>query len=112
MCHTSQGANTYKVELREDLGLSPIFYVADLLLYKGPIPNANKSLNEVIQEVEELNFPSVPIKQEEKIMDSRVYKKTRKKEYREHLVKWKGKTDADAVWIKETNFKKLGPKVD
>ena len=34
-------------------------------------------------------------------------KKTKKKDYMEHLIKWLGKDDADATWIRETDFKRL-----
>ena len=53
------GKNSYQVELLEDIGLSPVFNVADLVAYKGPIQNANHNLEKVTQEVENLHlFPT------------------------------------------------------
>lgn len=102
------GNNAYKVELPEDIGLSPVFNITDLVAYKGPIQDADQNLQEVIQEVKDLNLNPTPSMTTEKILDSRIYKKTRNKDYMEHLVKWHGKEDDDATWIRETEFKRLG----
>ena len=41
------GNKAYKVKLPKDIGSSPIFNVADLVAYKGPIQDVNHNLQEV-----------------------------------------------------------------
>ena len=53
------------------------------------------------QEVAELNLSSTPPLVVDKVLDSRVYKKTRKKDYLDHLIKWVGKNDVDPTWVKD-----------
>ena len=81
------GNNAYQVELLEDIGQSPIFNVVDLVRYKGPTPDVNRILKEVIQDVEDLNLTPPPLKVVKKVLDSRVYKQTRTRAYWEHIIK-------------------------
>jgi hypothetical protein len=46
-----------------------------------------------------------------KILDKRVGKKTRRKEYFEYLVKWKGHPVEDASWENEAEIQKHGQTV-
>lgn len=46
--------------------------------------------------------------QAEKVLDSRVLKKTRQQVYMEHLVKWMHKPDFEATWVPESDFVKSG----
>jgi hypothetical protein len=46
--------------------------------------------------------------QMELILDKRVSKKTRRKEYFEYLVKWKGHLVEDASWENEAKIQKHG----
>lgn len=45
--------------------------------------------------------------QVEKVLGSRVAKKTRHKACMEHLIKWKNMSDAEATWVFEIDFKKM-----
>ena len=80
------GNNAYKIELPTDLGLSPIFNVANLVAYKGPTLDANQSLQDVKHDVANIQLSLSPPLQVEMILYSRVYKQTRKNDYLEHLV--------------------------
>lgn len=102
------GNNAVKVQLPDNSGLSPIFNVAELVHYKGPPQYLDQTLQEVSQDVGELKLPLVTVKQANKILDTRVYKRTRTKEYKEHLIQRHGQPERDAVWIKEAKFNKLG----
>lgn len=102
------GNNAYKVDLPVDLGLSPIFNIVDLVSYKVPAIDAIQNIPEITQEIRDLQLPLAPPLQENKVLDSRAYKKTRKKDYMEHLVQWLGKDDVEATWVKESDFKRLG----
>jgi hypothetical protein len=49
--------------------------------------------------------------QMESILDKRVRKRTRRKEYFEYLVKWKGHSVEDARWENEAKIQKHGQTV-
>ena len=49
--------------------------------------------------------------QRERILDKRVSKKTRRKQYFEYLVKWKSHPREDASWESEVEIQKLGQTV-
>jgi hypothetical protein len=49
--------------------------------------------------------------QMESILDKRVIKRTRRKEYFEYLVKWKGHPVEDACWENEAKIQKNGQTV-
>ena len=68
----------------------------------------DQTLHEVIRDVEDLQLPIATFIGPNIILDTRVYKKTRTKEYKEHLIKRHGQNDADVVWIKESELKKYG----
>ncbi|XP_059067985.1 uncharacterized protein LOC131858696 [Cryptomeria japonica] len=92
--------NSYKIDLPPDVGLSPIFNVSDIYAYKGTMDDVcvaglSDSSGPVMLE----GLPP-PLKLEiECILDQRVSKKTRKKNYLEYLVKWKNQPLEDATWM-------------
>ena len=48
----------------------------------------------------------------EKILDTRVSKKTRRKEYLEYLFKWKDHPREDFTWMDEATLQKIGHSVE
>lgn len=48
----------------------------------------------------------------EYILDTRVAKKTRKKEYLEYLVKWKDRPMEDSAWLDEAKLQKTGHSIE
>jgi len=88
------GPNAYKIELPDDIAISPIFNVADLTLYRSP--DIGKGIANSVQDnakwMQHLP-PKEPLKME-CILDSRIAKKTRNQTYFEHLVKWQGLLDS------------------
>ena len=46
--------------------------------------------------------------QPEKILDKRVFRKTRGQEYFQYLIKWKDKPEEDATWMTEGMLQKIG----
>ena len=55
--------------------------------------------------------PSQPL-QPEKILDKRVFKRTRGQEYFHYLIKWKYKPEEDATWMTEGMLQKIGRSVE
>jgi hypothetical protein len=48
----------------------------------------------------------------EKILDTRVLKKTRRHEYYEYLIKWKNQPVEDATWMTEAVIQENGSTVE
>jgi hypothetical protein len=92
------GENAYEIELPDGIGISPIFNVSDLYPYKTG--EAEARIEEpVIQWQNQLLVAENP--QMECILDKRVGRKTRRKQYFEYLVKWKNHPVEDAIWETE-----------
>jgi hypothetical protein len=79
------GTNAYEIELLDGIGISPIFYILDLYPYRaGEAQTRNDP--PVIQWTKQM--PVADKQQMECILDKRIGKKTRRKEYFQYLVKW------------------------
>jgi hypothetical protein len=100
------GENAYEIELPDGIGISPIFNVSDLYPYRtGETETASDEQPEVQWQKQ---MPVAEKPQMEQILDKRVGKKTRRKEYFEYLVKWKGHPVEDASWETEAEVQKHG----
>lgn len=102
------GENAYKVELPSDLAISPVFNVADLIMYKGEIAGQTENQAKVLQDLDVNALPQVKQPIAEEILESRVMKSNRHQVYMEHLVKWAGQPMSEATWVEERKFKNLG----
>jgi hypothetical protein len=87
------GANAYEIELRDGIRISPIFNISDLYPYRVEEGGEN---SEKIKVQWAKQMPVAKKPQMESILDKRVSKRTRGKEYFEYLVKWKGHPVEDA----------------
>jgi hypothetical protein len=101
-------ANAYDIELQDDEGISPVFNFSDLYPYRKNDTKGSKD-QENIQWEKQMPIAEKP--QMEKIVDQRIDKKTRRKNYFEYLVKWKGHTIEDASWKNEGTIQKNGNSV-
>jgi hypothetical protein len=81
------GENAYELELPEEVGISPIFNIADLYPYREDRTEGYEDKERIQWEKQ---MPVAEKLQMERIIDQRVGKKTRRKTYFEYLVKWKG----------------------
>jgi hypothetical protein len=102
------GENAYEIELSDGIRISSIFNVADLYPYR-PGEVATGTEEPVIQWMKQLPVAEKP--QMECILDKRVGRKTRRKEYYEYLVKWKNHPVEDVSWETEAVIQKHGQTV-
>lgn len=93
-------ANAYELELPVDINISSIFNVANLYLYRG---DTTKTTYEVQEQTKILKqwFPTVRQRGIDRILDKRVAKKMRSKEYFQYLVKCKGYPSKYVTWKNE-----------
>ena len=99
------GANAYEIELPDGIGISPIFNILDLYPYRAEEAGADSEQIEV-QWTKQMLVAKNP--QMESILDKRIRKRKRRKEYFEYLVKWKGHPVEDASWENEAEIQKHG----
>jgi hypothetical protein len=99
------GENTYEIELPDGIGISLIFNIADLYPYRAGEAEIGTE-EPVIQWIKQLPVAEKP--QMECILDKRVGKKTRIKQYYEYLVKWKNHPVEDASWETKEEIQKHG----
>jgi hypothetical protein len=93
--------NAYEIELPDGIDISLIFNIADLYPYKAGEAET-RTEEPVIRWVKQLPIAEKP--QMECILDKRVGKKTRRREYFEYLVKWKNHPVEDASWETEAEI--------
>jgi hypothetical protein len=97
--------NAYEIELTDGIGISPIFNISYLYPYRaGEVESGTEE--PVVQWQKQL--PVAEKSQMECILDKRVGKKTRWKQYFEYLVKWKNHPVEDASWENEVLIQKHG----
>jgi hypothetical protein len=99
------GENAYEIELLNDIGISPKFNVSYLYPYRVEEAET-RTEQSVIQWTKQMPVAEKP--QMECILDKRVGKKTRRKEYYEYLVKWKNHLVEYASWETEAVIQKHG----
>jgi hypothetical protein len=89
------GTNAYEIELPDGIRISPIFNISDLYPYKAEEAGIGNE-QPVIQWTKQM--PVADKSRMECILDKRVSKKTRRKQYFEYLIKWKGHPVEYASW--------------
>jgi hypothetical protein len=87
------GANAYEIELPDGIEISPILNISYLYPYR--VEEAATD-SEPIEVQWTKQMPVVEKPQMESILDKRISKRTRRKEYFEYLVKWEGHPVEDA----------------
>ena len=95
------GANAYEIELPDGIEISLILNISYLYPYRAKEAGTDSEKKEV-QWTKQMPVAENP--QMESILDKRVSKKTRRKEYFEYLVKWKGHPVEDASWENEAEI--------
>ncbi len=93
--------NAYEVEFPDGIDISPIFNITNLTEYHDD--GADEDLM-----LEPCPIPTSKKEEIEEILDSRVGRSTRNRQYKEYLVKWKGWPIEDSIWISAAKVSHLG----
>jgi hypothetical protein len=103
-------SNAYEIELPSGVGISPIFNVAYLYPFKETEDvSADEPVSDEDQTIEwKEQLPRAVQKEIEAVLDKKVLRKTKGKEYFQYLVKWKGRPTEDATWMTTTEISKYG----
>jgi len=103
--------NAYEIELPKGFGISPIFNVSEIYLFKELVNDpTNAPISDKAQW--EKQPALAPTKQIQSIIDKRVAKRTSNKEYFQYLVKWKNQLVQHGTWMTTTNISKYGTNVE
>jgi hypothetical protein len=100
--------NAYEIELLDGIGISLIFNIEYLYPYRAGEAEIGTE-EPVIQWIKQLLVAEKP--HMECILDKRVSKRTRRKQYFEYLVKWKNHPVEDASWETQADILKHGQTV-
>ena len=98
------GPKAYEIQFPPKIGISPIFNIANLTPFKAPTAEIDTRQIVDTEDIQHLPFKKTP--QLERILDTKVIKQKRGKESKEYLVKLKGYSDVDVVWMTEQDIKK------
>jgi hypothetical protein len=99
------GVNAYEIELPDGIRISSIFNISYLYPYTAEEPRT-RTEQPVIQWKKQMPVAEKP--QMECILDNKVSKMTKRKEYFEYLVKWKRHPVEYASWETEAEIQKHG----
>ena len=103
------------MELPLDIGISPIFNVVHLYSYTVVDEGeTSKSVDRGTTKKSQWRkqMPVAKPLEAEKILNAKVAKKTRRKEYLKYLVKWKDHSVEDSTWMDVVALRKVGYSVE
>jgi hypothetical protein len=96
------GDNAYLIHLPSNLTFSPIFNIADLTPFHGPVDSATPTPPVSLP-------PSIKTRDEiAEILDDQIVS-TRRGGYQKFLVKWKNRPPSDCCWLQAEEVQRLNP---
>jgi hypothetical protein len=98
-----------RLNCRDDIGISLTFNVSDLYPYKTEEEGAGSDEQLEVPWQKQMSIAERPWM--ERILDKRVSKRTRRKQYFKYLVKWKNHPVEDASWETKEVIQKHGQTV-
>ena len=104
------GPNAYLLDLPNDMDISPVFNIEDLLPYRGTFEPSTLPFSVSAGEASKCAppMPSLQFSKEtvDTILDDE-FVSSRDGGFRRFLVKWHGRPDSDATWIQEDDLRHL-----
>ena len=101
--------NDYKLEMPTGVGISPIFNVAYLYPYVAGDTGTFAGGEDPTEDLKWVaQMPVTQPLEVEAVLDTRVSKSTRKKDYLEYLVKWKKRPIEDSTWMSAAELEAKG----
>ena len=102
--------NAYELEMPIGIDISPIFNVANI--YPFVANDTRQIIGGKDPDDEDLQWlnqmPEAQPSEAEKVLDMKVVKSMRQKDYLEYLIKWKAHPKEDATWMSATELEAKG----
>lgn len=102
------GTNAYVIELPSDFGISRVFNIEDLTVFKCDICESSASPTSEVTTAPRILKNIAPRDEIANILDHQ-FVSTRRGGYYKFLVWWKNRPNSDSVWLQASELQRLHP---